>query len=145
MALATLDDVVDRLEDEPTPEVEAMIEAYLEDASDKAVVYGPWSEADCPAAIRRLVAAAVARFIRNPDGFAQSRAGDETLAWQDLEEIGSVYFTRSEIEYMQTLGNPRLPAFGTIQITAHGTTPPARDTYWPTEPRGRMFPLFRGY
>lgn len=145
MALATLDDVVVRLEDEPTPEVEAMIEAYLEDASDKAVMYGSWSEADCSAAIRRFVAAAVARFIRNPDGFAQSRAGDETLAWQDLEEIGSVYFTRSEIEYMQTLGNPRLPAFGTIQVTAHGTTPPARDTYWPTEPHGRMFPLFRRY
>jgi len=124
-----------------------MIQEYLEDASDKALRYGTsWSEINCPDSVRRIVAAAVARFIRNPDGYAQSRAGDETLSWQELEEVGSVYFTPTEIEHMQRLGNPRLPSFGTIQMKSSDSAPMLRDIYVPVGyAGGRDFPLFRGY
>lgn len=146
MALATIGDVTARLEDEPTPEMEAMIEAYLEDASDQARFYGSreWTEVTCPDPIRRMVASAVARFLRNPDGLSQSRAGDETLAWQQMPEVGTVYFTEREVERLQTIGNPRLPSFGTIQMLAHGSTPPPRDILMPLDRMGgRPFPLFR--
>ncbi|MFE7553213.1 hypothetical protein ACFU6J_35050, partial [Streptomyces gardneri] len=43
--------------------------------------------------------------MRNPNGYTQSRAGDETLAWSDAHGrgAGSVYFTREEIRFLEEL------------------------------------------
>lgn len=93
MALTTVESVTRRLEGEATPEMLVMIEEYLEDASDQAMYYGEreWTELTTPQAVKRIIANAVARFMRNPEGLAQSRAGDETMAWQDVPEAGAVY------------------------------------------------------
>lgn len=134
MALTTVEAVTKRLEGEVTPEMLVMIGEYLEDASDQAIYYGEreWTDATAPAAVKRIVANAVARFMRNPDGLAQSRAGDETMAWQEIPEAGSVYFTRQEIERIQRIGNPRLASFGTFSVVAHGSTQLApADKSWP--------------
>lgn len=142
MALTTVEAVTKRLEGEITPEMEVMIEEYLEDASDQAIYYGEreWTEVTVPASVARIVANAVARFMRNPDGLAQSRAGDETMAWQDIPEAGAVYFTRQEIERLQRIGNPRLATFGTFSVVAHGNTPPATDLMRPIN-GGKPMPI----
>lgn len=133
MALTTVEAVTKRLEGEVTPDMEIMIGEYLEDASDQAIYYGEreWTEATCPASVKRIIANAVARFMRNPDGLSQSRAGDETMAWQDVPEAGAVYFSPQEIERLQRIGNPRLKSFGTFGTVAHGKAPIKGDLIWP--------------
>ena len=150
--LTSVEKVVARLEGGVADGVEAMIEEYIEDASDQARHYGnpAWSSVSCPDPVRRIVAMAVARFIRNPDAFAQSRAGDETLGWQELPSdfVGTVYFTESEIERLQRFGAAYVPAFGTMKMNAYTTrqgSPPRWGpvTHWGTD-WGRPFPLFGG-
>lgn len=119
MAFATVEDVTKRLEEEPTERMLVMIEEYLEEASDVARYYGrEWSDLDVPNAVRRIVASAVARFMRNPDGYQTSRAGDETVAWFDRgSEID--WFTEQEIERIgRQATSKRLRAFGTMQMLA---------------------------
>lgn len=145
-ALATPEMVEKRLEGDVTDDVRSMIEEYLEDASDQARYYGTnWTQANCPEPVKRLVALAVARFIRNPDGFTDSKAADESLGWQQLpdEYVGTVYFTPTEVERLQKMGNPRLPKFGSVQMAAHGTQLIPQDVHWPVSyANGKPFPLF---
>lgn len=143
-ALATREQVVARLEDEPTPKMLTMIDEYLEDASDQARFYGKeWTQDSCPPAIMRMVANAVARFMRNPDGFEVNRAGDETLGWQELpkDAVGNVYFSSREIERIQRLANPVLPKFGTMQMIAYGDRPEPEPLSYPVL-NGSPFPVW---
>lgn len=118
MSLATRADVTSRLGDEPDGRELDMIDAYLESASDAARYYGrEWPDTEAPNAVRRMVADAVARFMRNPERFAQNRAADEALAWQDSEDVD--WFTPREIERLGRLAVPvRLPSFGSIEMVA---------------------------
>lgn len=146
-ALATVQSVTKRLEEEPTPEMLVMIGEYLESASDQARYYGrEWTVMDCPGPVSRLVSDAVARFMRNPDGFAQNRAAEETLGWQESPFTGRVFFYQDEIERLQRFGNPRLPKFGSIQMVAYQTRPYVDPLIrWPVDyPGGKPFPLFQG-
>jgi len=140
-ALATAADVEKRLgEDEITDGMRGMIEVYLEDASDVARYYGrDWTELDCPLPVSRMVAAAVARFMRNPERLSQSRAGDETLAFQDSEVD---WFTDKEIERLGKIGNPRVASFGTIQLVAFGHKRRSGVGYVPWGSSDRPFPLY---
>ena len=123
-ALATPDAVVRRLEEEPNERMLVMIEEYLDEASDAARAYGrEWTDLNVPAPISRLVASAVARFIRNPDQYNINRAGDETVGWHDRGEID--WFTEAEIARIGRFAVPKLASFGTIQVAAFGTTRPA--------------------
>lgn len=135
MALTTVESVTKRLETEITPELLVMIGEYLEDASDQAIYHGEreWTDTSAPAAVKRIVANAVARFVRNPDGFATSRAGDETLAWQEMPEAGAVYFTKAEIERLQRIGNPRLQSFGTFSVSSGASVPLRGDLIVPVK------------
>lgn len=146
MALATPEDVTAKLEDEPTERMLVMIEQYLEDASDEARYHGrEWADTDAPNAVKRMVATAVARFMRNPERLAQTRAGDETLAFQDTEID---WFTDLEIERLGRLAAPaQLPGFGTIQMVAFNKSNRRRRTddaiYVPTSggAEGKPFPF----
>lgn len=146
MALATAQDVTNRLEEEPTERMLAMIGEYLEDASDVARYHGlgTWNELTVPNAVRRLVASAVARFMRNPDNFAQNRAGDETVGWHDRGDID--WFTQQELDRIARMATPTsLPGFGTIQMQA-GTNGHWRDRgdaeYVSPAGGGKPFPFF---
>lgn len=119
MALTTPEAVISRLEEEPTDRMLEMIAAYLEDASDAACYYGrEWTIDAVPAGVARIVASAVARFMRNPDNYSQSRAGDETVAWAErTEDID--WFTEKEIARLGKLAaNHKVAAFGTFQLLA---------------------------
>lgn len=118
-ALATVPDVTVKLEEEPTARMLTMIAAYLEDASDAARYYGrEWTPIDCPAAVSRIVASAVARFMRNPDNYSQSRAGDETVSWAERDEEID-WFTEKEIARLGKIAAAvKVAAFGTFQLVA---------------------------
>lgn len=143
MALATVEDVERRLEDEPTDRVYTMIEEYLEDASDLARFYGDssWTDEECPAQVRRIVASAVARFIRNPDGYTASRAADEMLGWGETDDPGAIRFTDREITLLQQLAPVRVGAMGSIQVSNWGTKRRNRDIYVPWGHDRRPFPF----
>jgi hypothetical protein len=122
----------------------AMANAALEEASDLAREYGreSWSTpATTPRLVRGLVVTAVARYLRNPDGYLRSRAGDEVVEWADTEDAsgGGVYFTRAEIRLLR--GVAGTVAFSTAPVIAWDTKPPPTIGYVPTA-GGAPFPMF---
>ncbi|MHC0432204.1 hypothetical protein ACX6XY_18745 [Streptomyces sp. O3] len=128
MAYATLDELKARL-DWDLDEDELRIGAgALEDASDLATVYGrDWPEATPPRLVRTLVLKSAARYLRNPHGYTQSRAGDETLTWGDAHgrDAGSVYFTREEVRLLEGLAGtwPTLTSV-VVSVTCTATGSP---------------------
>lgn len=146
IALATIEDVTNRIEGEVTDQMLVMIEAKIDDASDLARHYGSesWAPTTAPPRVKRIVAIAVARFMNNPTGLSQSRAADETLGWQDSPAPAELYFSEIEIEQLGLLGKPVLPKMGTIQITAYQTK------YYPyvsvpVDDGGKPFPFLTPY
>ncbi len=141
--LATIEELAARLpfvmdEDE---EREAM--GALEDLSDDARHYGKssWTEpATTPPQVSRLVLKAAARHMKNPDGYTQSRAGDETLAWDEKgEEAGAAYFIPREIDQLRRLAG--ITKIFSVPMVAWGTKCRHREGLVPTE-GGSPFPLF---
>ena len=133
--LATVSDVSSRLEDELDEHQLGMVAEYIGDASDSARHYGSgkWMSDNCPRVVRRIVAAAVARFMRNPDGLTQSRAADETLAWEDPDR--GPEFTDEEIARIrkQAAIPMRRPnqGFSTAQFSAWGDRRDSETIYTP--------------
>jgi hypothetical protein len=84
--------------------------AALQDASDEARQYGrDWSPDTVPRLVRAIVLKACVRYLRNPDGYTSSRAGDETLTWSDRGDpnAGAISFTRDEIALLRELAGRR--------------------------------------
>ena len=81
--------------------------------------------------------------MRNPNGYTQSRAGDETLAWSDAHgrDAGSVYFTREEIRLLEELAG-RKPGISSVVVSAWGTSCRRRKGLVPVDYGGDRFPLF---
>lgn len=107
MPYATLDDLKGRLDWELDADELRIATAALEDATDLAAHYGrEWADDTAPRLVRTLVLKACMRYMTNPDGYTQSRAGDETLTWNDDqgENAGTVYFTDDEIKLLAELG-----------------------------------------
>lgn len=118
---------------------------YLDEASDLARAYGrdTWEPAKAPRMVKNIVISAVRRFMRNPEGYTQSRAGDETLGWTDLgRDAGSIFFTNQEIKLIRSLAgtsgirSQQVSAWGTRKQPEVGYVPVAG---WPNE---RPFPYF---
>ncbi|MFJ3907471.1 hypothetical protein [Streptomyces vinaceus] len=145
MAYATLDELKGRLDWELDEDELRIGAAALEDASDLAAEYGrDWRTATAPRLVKTLVLKAAARYVRNPHGYTQSRAGDETLAWGDIgRDAGSVHFTREEIRLLAELAGRR-PGLTSAPITAWGTkTHPGPMGLVPVDyPGGDRFPMF---
>lgn len=145
--LATLDEITARLDwdlDEKEREVAAGI---LDDASDLARFYGStsWTDAaTAPPIARMLVRSAVVRYMKNPDGYTQSRAGDETVAWTDKDrEAGTIHFTEKEIKQLTAAAGKLHIGFGTVPIFAHNPRRHLCDEpgYVPAD-GGKPFPLY---
>lgn len=98
-ALATLDELKARLDWELDADEERIATSALEDASEEARFYGAatWTDAIHPPYAKTLVLRACKRYMDNPSGYTQSRAGDETLLWSDTgSDMGTVHFTEAE-------------------------------------------------
>ncbi|MFI9228985.1 hypothetical protein [Streptomyces rimosus] len=145
MAYATLDELKGRLDwDLDDDELRIAVTA-LDDASELSAMYGrDWPEATAPRLVKTFVLKAAARYMRNPNGYTQSRAGDETLAWSDAHgrDAGSVYFTREEIRLLEELAG-RKPGLASAPISAWGTKAhPRIEGLVPVDYGGAPFPMF---
>ncbi|MGI5530158.1 hypothetical protein ACQEVX_23045 [Streptomyces syringium] len=145
MAYATLTELQGRLDWELDEDERRIAVGALEDASDLAASYGrAWPEATAPRLVKTLVLKAASRYVRNPNGYTQSRAGDETLAWSEAHgrDAGSVYFTREEIRLLTEFGG-RKPTFSSAPVTAwESTLRPDRGGLVPAGYPGDPFPMF---
>lgn len=121
--LATVDDLQARLAFEMTPEERREATGALTDLSDLARTYGSsaWaSEASTPESVRNLILRAAARYMKNYEGYVQSRAGDETLIWSDQKgNAGAAYFTSDEKAALR--GTAGLGSLYTAPMVAWGT------------------------
>lgn len=107
---ATLDELKGRLDWTLDADEERIAQSALEDASDLARHYGrDWDVTNTPRLVRTLVLRACKRFMDNPQGYTQSRAGDETLSWSDEAGGGSgaVHFTTAEQKLLGGIAGSR--------------------------------------
>lgn len=144
-AYASIDELKARLDFDLEPSEETMAEAALQDLSDDARYYGnkDWPLAAVPPFIKRLILKAAVRYMRNPDGYMVSRAGDETIQWAEDKsgDAGTAHFLKEEIEAIKELvyGKRGLHSVGVI---AYGSTKqPSIPGLVPTDYKG-VFPLF---
>lgn len=103
---ATLEELEARLEWTLDDGERRIAQGALESLSDDARFYGrAWLNAQsAPRQVKNLVLKAASRFMRNPDGYTTSRAGDETLAWTDRgENSGEAEFTEREIKALKAM------------------------------------------
>lgn len=142
---ATLVDLKARLSWTLDADEERAATGALEDASELARAHGrDWIDAlSAPRLVRTLVLKAVKRYMNNPEGYTQSRAGDETLVWNDdqSENAGTVYFTTDEIKLLAGLAG-RKSALVSVAMTAWRTVEqPEHEGYVPVE-GGAPFPMY---
>lgn len=147
-ALATIEELQARCDWTFDADEERAALGYLEEASDLARAYGrdTWTETTVPRTAKSIIISAVRRFMRNPDGYTQSRAGDETLAWADIgADAATIYFTNAETKLLRGMaGNVGLVS---AQATAWGNHRRAGDcstgsvpvSGWPGE---KEFPYY---
>lgn len=117
--LATVDDVLGWLEDAPTEGLRRIIGTGLDYASDMARAEGDpgWKDADSvPATVRRIVAAAVARWADNPTGLGTSRAADETVVWQDTPDPSLIKFSDYELGRLRRWRKVPAPRWGAVDV-----------------------------
>lgn len=132
--IATLTELEERLEWELDEGEKRIAAAALEDLEADALYYGrPEWEFNAPNAVKRLVLRAAARFMRNPDGFDTSRAGDETVVFGKAMQAGTAQFDDREIGILQNLANPvATGGLFSVGLTAHGNTPVRGTVYVPS-------------
>lgn len=97
--LATLDELIARCDWTFDSDETRAAPGYLEEASDLARSYGrmTWTDTTAPRLVKSMVISATRRYMRNPEGYTQSRAGDEHLAFADLgHDAATIYFTPAE-------------------------------------------------
>ncbi|ATI18951.1 head-tail adaptor Ad1 [Streptomyces phage Tefunt] len=122
---ATLEELKGRLDWTLDTDEERIATSALEDASDLASYYArrDWPDAaSAPRLVRTLVLKACKRYMDNPSGYTQSRAGDETLGWNDAsgENAGTVYFTDDEQKLLSEIGGKK-PGLHSAGVSAWGS------------------------
>ncbi|MFF7021411.1 hypothetical protein ACFY97_10385 [Streptomyces klenkii] len=144
MAYATLADLRGRLDWEPDEDELRIAAGALEDASALAAAYGrDWPADRAPQLVRTLVLKAAARYMSNPSGYTQSRAGDETLAWSDLgHDAGTVFFTHEEKRLLEGLAGTRPGLVSVVVSSWDSTIRPGVGGLVPVDYDGARFPMF---
>jgi len=123
-AIATVEELQARLDWVLDSGEQGVAAGALDDLSDDARYYGSasWSSTTAPRQVKSLVLRAAARYMRNPDGYVTSRAGDETLAWSDLgEDAGTAHFTSTEQKMLAKLAG-RSKSIVSVNTVAYGPT-----------------------
>ncbi|PSL04130.1 hypothetical protein CLV30_106135 [Haloactinopolyspora alba] len=136
VTLEALEGKLDRILDE---DEQRDAEGALEEASMLVRYYGaPWPDpATAPAVARILVIRSVKRYLKNTDGYSQSRAGDETVAWEEAHP--APYLTDAEQKMAASAAGR-----GGIQsapISPWGELRSRRDEYVPVVGSSEPFPF----
>lgn len=140
---ATLEDLQSRLEwDLDELETRVALSALTDLSIDATSIGKDWG-ASPPAYVTRVVLAATVRYMKNLEGVVTSRAGDETLTFNEVKEgAGSPRFTGDEIVGISKAATG-LIGFGTIPILNMGGDGVVISGLVPTDIEGeRMIPLF---
>ncbi|XVS66068.1 hypothetical protein ACQPYE_08445 [Actinosynnema sp. CA-299493] len=140
---ATLDQLKARLDWTLDEDEERLGAAALDDLSGWARHYGrPWPDPlAAPQLVRTLVLGAAVRYMRNPEGYVTSRAGDETLTWAELgDRAGSAHFNRDELRALTSMSGKT--ALLTAPVTSWATRPKSDASYVPVTGGGKPFPMF---
>lgn len=143
MSLASVDELSARLEWVLSPEETRLAAGALEELSEQALFYGKttWDATTTPRLVKNTVLAAAARFMRNPDGYTTSRAGDETLSWTDRhQDAGAAFFNDREVKMIRALAGST--GIFSAPITAWGPQATVDAGYVPVEGPGKPFPFF---
>lgn len=142
--LATLQELTNRLDWSLDADELRIAAGALEDASDLARGYGrDWDADSAPRLVRTLVLNACRRYMNNPNGYTQSRAGDETLGFNDAagENAGTVYFTADEQKLLKGLAG-KASGLVSVPVTAWGPQRNSSVGWVPVQGGGKPFPLF---
>lgn len=143
---ASLEELENRLDWTLDTGEQRVAESALEDASDLARAHGrDWDNAStAPRLVRTLVLKACARYMKNYQGYTQSRAGDEAVAWSDKagEDMGTVYFSRDEIKLLEGLAGRRTSLIS-VEVTAWNPKSGIDNGTRPVEGGGKNFPMYQ--
>ena len=108
--LATLEDLRLRLDFALDADEERVGRAALEDLSNEARALGSpsWSTPNStPSYVRTLILKAASRYLKNVEGYVQSRAGDESVQWAEIPGImGTASFTADEERKIASQARP---------------------------------------
>lgn len=147
--LVDLEELIERLPFiEGDPEAEAEGNGALMNLSDDARFYGSddWVEPDStPYQVRRLILRAAVTHMKNPDGFTQSRAGDEAVSWADGDVSSDAEFTDEQKRRLrQYAGFREGGGFYSVGTFAYGRSGRAGPSvgYVPVAGGGDLFPYF---
>ena len=143
--LANVDDLVARLDWELSPDERRIAEHAIEDLSDEARFLGSsaWTATSAPRIVRTTILKAAQRFMRNPDGYVQSRAGDEVVGWAALKrEVGAPEFSPEEKDRLKDAAK-RSATINYVQSYVYNNSEisPPRDIHVPVNYGGRDFPF----
>lgn len=138
---ATVGELTNRLDWDLSPQELNMAAEALEDASTLVRAYGrDWPHDAAPALAKTLTLKSAARYMRNPDGYTQSRAGDETVAWTDRRgENEGVYLSDTEIKLLTKLVRGQ-GGIVSVQLMAWRTTTVPATVPVPTGDGNKPFP-----
>lgn len=141
-ALVELDELVARIEWTLSEEEERVATGALNDASELVRFYGlNWTADNVPPLVKSIVLAAATRYLRNPDGYIQSRAGDESVGWSHDAATAYVTLTKSEQEILGRMAGRG--GIASVPLNAWGTVDRSdRLGYVTTDPPGKLFPFF---
>jgi hypothetical protein len=150
-SLASIEDLQARLDWVLDVQELSVAASALADLSDDARFYGSatWlDENTCPRQAKSIVLRAAARFMRNPDAYTQSRAGDETLMWADQGEgAGTPHFNEKEEQMLARIAGGSGSTFHSVELVAWGPRRATGPGYVPVDPthyeqKPRDFPFF---
>ena len=149
LPLASLEDLKLRLDWELDANEERVATAALEDLSNEARFFGSatWSgPTTSPQFVRTLVLKAAARYMKNVEGYVQSRAGDESVQWSEIPDImGTASFTKEEERKLAQVARPS--SLIVAQTYAYSSRPASDDLLARLVPPyggGQWFPFLDG-
>lgn len=111
MALATLDDLADRLGRDLTAEEERRATAWLDDATALILKPFPQYETAPTAVSKKVCCAMVLRVLGNPDGKRQESIDDYSYTVDSSRSRGEVYLSDDELEELRP---PKKSAFSIV-------------------------------
>lgn len=121
--IATLEELEERIDWTLDDGEKRVATGALTDLSDDARFYGSdyWDSIAAPRQVKSIVLRAAIRYLRNFEGFVQSRAGDETIIWtDDGSEAGTAHFNAREQKILAELAG-RVTGLVSVGVIAYGS------------------------